>query len=115
MQQENSQITLLDSAIARVLEIIAKPENANKFLRIGVSSGGCSGFQYLFNLDDKINADDIKICEQNSRILAITDESALPFLNGCVIDFVRDLGASYFKVSNPNASASCGCGSSFSV
>lgn len=115
MEQKNSQITLSDSAIARVLEIAAKPQNADKFLRIGVSSGGCSGFQYLFNLDDRLSKDDIKICEKDSKILAVTDESALPFLSGCIIDFVRDLGASYFKVSNPNATASCGCGSSFSV
>ena len=115
MMQENPQITLSQSAIERILEIISKPENSTKFLRIGVSSGGCSGFQYLFNLDDKLNEDDIKLCEKNSQILAITDESAVPFLRGCVVDFIKDLGSSYFKVSNPNATASCGCGSSFSV
>ncbi len=110
-----SNITLSPSAIQRLHELRQKEANHGKFLRVGVSGGGCSGFQYLFNLDDKSNADDIKIIEENSQLLAVTDETSLPFLEGCIIDFVRDLGASYFKVNNPNAKASCGCGSSFSV
>ena len=57
----------------------------------------------------------IKIFEENSEILALTDETSLPFLNGAEIEFVRELGASYFKVNNPNAKANCGCGSSFSI
>ncbi len=112
---KNLNITLSDSAKSRLLEVMAKPENVQKFLRIGVSSGGCSGFQYLFNLVDKLSADDIKLYELDGKLLATIDEAALPFLDGCVIDFVKDLGASYFKVNNPNAAASCGCGASFSV
>ncbi len=112
---EQVTITLSESALERVRELRQKEANHNKFLRVGVSGGGCSGFQYLFNLDDKSNVDDIKVCVEAGQILAATDETSLPFLEGCVVDFVRDLGASYFKVSNPNAKASCGCGSSFSV
>ena len=108
-------ITLTESALSRVKELMQKENNQGKFLRIGVSSGGCSGFQYLFNLDDKNNSDDIKILSEGAAPIAITDESALLFLEGCTIDFVRDLGSSYFKVLNPNAKVSCGCGSSFSV
>lgn len=107
--------TLTNSALMRICEIKKKAENREKFLRISVSGGGCSGFQYVFELDEKATEDDIKIAEEKSKILAITDETSLPFLSGAEIDFVRELGASYFKVNNPNAKASCGCGSSFSV
>jgi iron-sulfur cluster assembly accessory protein len=116
MLRKTPEITLSQSALDRVKEIRQKSQNQGKFLRIGVSSGGCSGFQYLFNLDDKINeSEDLLIKEEGDALIAITDETSLQFLQGCEIDFVKDLGASYFKVKNPNASASCGCGSSFAV
>ena len=108
-------ITLTKSAIERVKEIRQKESNQGKFLRVGVSGGGCSGFQYLFDLDNKLEEGAIKIYEEGSEILALTDETSLQFLDGCEIEFIRELGASYFKVINPNAKASCGCGSSFSV
>ncbi|MDX2082820.1 MAG: iron-sulfur cluster assembly accessory protein [Rickettsiales bacterium] len=110
-----SSVILTDSAIERLLEIKNKENNRDKFLRISVSGGGCSGFQYIFELDDKHRADDINLAKKDSQILAATDEISLPFLNGAKIEFVKELGASYFKVNNPNAKASCGCGSSFSV
>lgn len=115
MIEQTASLTLTDSALERVKELLQKDVNEGKFLRVGVSGGGCSGFQYLFNLDDKSNEDDIKVCVERGNLLAATDETSLPFLEGCVVDFVRDLGSSYFKVNNPNAKASCGCGSSFSV
>ena len=108
-------ISLTNSALNRIKEIRQKESNHEKFLRIGVSGGGCSGFQYLFDLDNKSNDDDVKIYEENSQILAVTDEVSLKFLDGCKVEFVKELGSSYFKVINPNAKASCGCGSSFSV
>ncbi len=110
-----NSINLTKSAISRILEIQQKEINHNKFLRIAISGGGCSGFQYIFELDDKINDGDIKIAEENSNILAVTDETSLPFLTSAEIDFIKELGASYFKVNNPNAKANCGCGSSFSI
>ncbi len=110
-----NSITLTKSALERICEIKQKPENQEKFLRISISGGGCSGFQYVFELDDKNLEDDVKIAEENSQILAITDETSLKLLQGAEIEFVKELGASYFKVNNPNANASCGCGSSFSV
>jgi iron-sulfur cluster assembly accessory protein len=115
MTEHSTLITLTESAIARIHEIRQKENNYDKFLRVGVSGGGCSGFQYLFDLDNKSEESDIKIYQENSAILAITDDVSLPFLNGCVVDFIRELGGSYFKVTNPNAKASCGCGTSFSV
>ena len=110
-----NQINLSNTAFERINEIKEKPENHEKFLRVSISGGGCSGFQYIFELDSKRLDGDIIIAEKNSEILAITDETSLPFLNGAEIEFVKELGASYFKVNNPNAKANCGCGSSFSI
>ena len=109
------KITLSDSAIERVTEIRKKPENQGKFLRIKVDSGGCSGFQYLFNLDDKNQEDDLVVLQQDKDLIAVTDETSLQFLVDCKVDFVKELGASYFKVENPNAASGCGCGASFSI
>ncbi len=110
-----NSITIANSALERILEIKNNPNNIEKFLRISVSGGGCSGFQYILELDNKINEGDIKIAENNSKLIAVTDEVSLPFLEGSEVEFVKELGASYFKVKNPNAKASCGCGSSFAV
>lgn len=110
-----TNVTLSESAISRIHEIKQKDANQNKFLRISISGGGCSGFQYIFELDDKNREDDIKILEENSKIIAMTDSTSLQFLDGAQVDFVKELGASYFKVNNPNAKANCGCGSSFSI
>ncbi|MBU6338812.1 MAG: iron-sulfur cluster assembly accessory protein [Rickettsiales bacterium] len=108
-------ITLTNSAIERIKEIRQKESNHDKFLRISISGGGCSGFQYLFDLDEKTEKEDVRIYEENGKLLASTDETSLQFLDGCEIEFIKELGASYFKVNNPNAKANCGCGSSFSV
>lgn len=110
-----NSITLTKSAITRINEIKQKPENQQKFLRVSILGGGCSGFQYVFELDNKRLEGDVKIAEENSEILAVTDETSLQFLDGAEIEFIKELGASYFKVNNPNAKANCGCGSSFSV
>ncbi len=106
-----NSITINNTALERISEIKSKETNRDKFLRISISGGGCSGFQYIFELDNKRLEGDIEIVKD----IAITDETSLPFLNGAEIEFVKELGASYFKVKNPNAKASCGCGSSFSV
>lgn len=108
-------IHLTDSAINRIKEIRKKESNHDKFLRISISGGGCSGFQYLFDLDNQTQEDDIKIHEENNAVLALTDTTSLEMIDGCTIDFISDLGSSYFKVTNPNAKDSCGCGSSFNI
>lgn len=110
-----NNVNINNTALERIREIQGKESNHDKFLRISISGGGCSGFQYIFELDDKPREGDIKIAEENSHLIAVTDETSLPFLDGAEIEFVKELGASYFKVNNPNAKASCGCGSSFSV
>ena len=110
-----TQIIVSESALSRIREVKSKQQNQNKFLRIAVSSGGCSGFQYIFSLDDKIQDDDLLVYSENSENLVVTDSMSMQFLEGSQLDFVSELGAQYFKVSNPNAKANCGCGSSFAI
>ena len=114
-----NNVELTESAKNRILEIKNNTNNPQKFLRLTVKRGGCSGFQYIFELDDKNLADDLIICEENKsgemNLIAKTDAVSLQFIEGAKIDFVEELGASYFKVVNPNATANCGCGSSFAI
>jgi iron-sulfur cluster assembly accessory protein len=110
-----TSVTLTNSALERIKEIRQKEANKEKFLRISISGGGCSGFQYIFELDEKSLDGDIEIAKESVKKLVITDETSMPFLEGAEIDFIQELGSSYFKVNNPNAKANCGCGSSFSV
>jgi iron-sulfur cluster assembly accessory protein len=82
-------------------------------LRVAVTGGGCSGFQYNFALDD-VKADDDLVLERDGAVVLI-DSLSLDFLRGAEIDFVDDLIGAAFKIKNPNAQSSCGCGTSFSV
>lgn len=105
-------ITLSDRAAKRVAEIVAG-EGDGVMLRVSVSGGGCSGFQYGFTLDDARAEDDLVI-EKNGAVVLI-DSVSVGYLEGAEIDFVDDLIGSAFKIHNPNAVASCGCGTSFSI
>ena len=111
---ENKKISLSNSARDRILELQSEPRNQTKHLRITVFGGGCNGLRYEFQLDEKFNEDDFKIANEDKIILAI-DAVSLGFLADGEVDFVRDLGSSYFKINNPNAKSKCGCGDSFSV
>ena len=82
-------------------------------LRIAVEGGECSGFSYKFNFADVTNADDIIIERDGAKV--VIDEMSLPFLDGSEIDYVNELIGASFKIHNPNATASCGCGTSFSI
>jgi len=114
MSQMNTEATVTVSAraakqIAKIVAAEAKP----MMLRLAVSGGGCSGFQYNFTLDDKIADDDLVIAEGGIKVLI--DATSLEFLNGSELDYVDDLIGAAFKVTNPNATASCGCGTSFAI
>ena len=104
--------TLSASAAARVAAIAAKQAKP-AILRLSVEGGGCSGFQYKFGLADAAEADDI-IAETDGVRLLI-DPVSLDLVAGCVVDYVESLGGSAFRVENPQATAGCGCGSSFAV
>ena len=105
-------VIVTDRAARRIAEIVAG-EPATPLLRVSVEGGGCSGFQYKFDLVGAPEADDLVIEKNGVRVLV--DPVSLGFLAGSRIDFVDDLIGSSFKVDNPQATASCGCGTSFSI
>ena len=107
------KVTATNAALKRIAEILAKDEGGNSALRISVEGGGCSGFSYSFDLVEETNDDDFVIEGQNGKI--VIDEMSLIYMGGSEIDFVDDLMGQSFQVNNPNAVASCGCGTSFSV
>ena len=106
------KVDVTDAAAARVAKIVAG-EPGKIALRVAVEGGGCSGFSYKFDLVDSRNDDDVAI-EKNGATVLIDDRS-LVYMGGSVIDFVDDLMGQSFQIRNPNAVASCGCGTSFSI
>jgi iron-sulfur cluster assembly accessory protein len=107
-----SDLVVTERAARRILKVLST-EVPGAMLRISVSGGGCSGFQYVFSVDATRNDDDHLIERDGARVLV--DETSLPFLKGSQLDFVDDLMGQAFKVENPNATASCGCGTSFAL
>ena len=105
-------VTLSDRAAKRIAEIL-KTESDATALRISVSGGGCSGFQYGFDFDRARQPDDFVIEKDGATVLI--DSMSLQFLTGSEIDFVDNLMGQSFQIKNPNATASCGCGTSFSI
>ena len=107
-----SAITLTDRAARRINEFMAA-EPAVSMLRISVNGGGCSGFQYAFDVERTRQDEDLMIERDGAAVLV--DEVSLQYMDGSVIDFVDDLIGQSFKIENPHATASCGCGTSFSL
>ena len=110
--QTEIEVRVSDRAARRIAEILAGEESPS-MLRVAVSGGGCSGFQYSFALDDTRLDDDLVI--EKAGAVVLVDPVSLDFLKGAEIDFVDDLIGASFRVNNPNATSSCGCGTSFSV
>jgi iron-sulfur cluster assembly accessory protein len=105
-------VDLSEAAAKRIARIVAA-EPGKTALRVSVEGGGCSGFSYKFDLVDGRNDDDVAIERDGATVLI--DELSMIYMGGSVIDFVDDLMGQSFHVRNPNAVASCGCGTSFSV
>lgn len=105
-------VNISDSAAAQISKILEN-ESQESVVRVSVYGGGCSGFQYSFQIDQNINDDDL-IIEEGSAKVAI-DSMTLVYMEGSTIDYVSDMMSAAFKVDNPNATACCGCGSSFTV
>lgn len=108
----NLPISASASCAARLSQI-AEAEGVKKHLRVAVLGGGCSGFQYEFTLVDAAEEDDLVIEAGDAAVLI--DPVSVPYLSGSVIDFKNELIGARFAVENPNATASCGCGTSFSI
>jgi iron-sulfur cluster insertion protein len=111
---KTAQMSLSDSAVKQISKLVAASSSKNAALRVSVSGGGCSGFQYHFDFDEEQNKDDLAIKSEN-KTLAVIDETSYELLKDSQIVFADELGGSYFKIENPNANSTCGCGSSFSV
>ena len=107
------RIVVTESAARRIAALKQQEEADGAFLRIAVSGGGCSGFQYGLSFDDQRNPDDAVF--ERDGIAVIVDDVSLDLLNGSEIDFVEDLMGASFQIKNPNAASSCGCGNSFSI
>ena len=106
-------IVFTDSAAGKVAELVAEEGNPDLKLRVFVQGGGCSGFQYGFTFDEIVNEDDTRM-EKNGVSLLI-DAMSLQYLVGAEIDYKDDLEGAQFVIRNPNATTTCGCGSSFSA
>ncbi len=109
---ENTDVELTQSAAKRIAHLMEQ-EGPDAKLRVEVNGGGCSGFSYGFKFDDSVNDDD-KVIERDGAVVLI-DDMSMQFLGGSRIDYVEDLLAASFRIDNPNATASCGCGTSFAV
>ena len=107
------QVVLTESAVRRIASLKVLEQAENAFLRIAVSGGGCSGFQYGFTFDDQRNEDDVVF--ERDGVAVVVDDVSLGLLSGAEIDFVEDLMGASFQIRNPNAASSCGCSNSFSI
>jgi iron-sulfur cluster insertion protein len=106
-------ITITESAQVKITDILAEENNPDLKLRMFVQGGGCSGFSYGFTLDEMKNEDDFEFTVGTTSVLV--DVMSAQYVQGAEIDYTEDLMGSEFKIKNPNATSTCGCGSSFSV
>jgi len=106
-------IVFTDAAASKVGELIREEDNPNLMLRVFISGGGCSGFQYGFTFDETIEEGDSQV--ENQGVKLLVDPMSVQYLMGAEIDYKEDLQGAQFIIRNPNAQTTCGCGSSFSV
>jgi iron-sulfur cluster insertion protein len=112
MNSPNIQMT--DAAKLKLKQLLEEEEESGLMLRIFITGGGCSGFQYGFTFEEEKTTDDI-VFEQDVGVALIVDPMSLQYLVGSTIDFVESVLSSQFTINNPNAETTCGCGSSFST
>ena len=104
---------ITENAAKRIAYMVAQEAQAGLMLRVSVSGGGCSGFQYGFSFDDAVNADDRTF--ERDGVTLVVDEVSLDLLAGSEVDYVEELIGASFQINNPQATSSCGCGSSFAI
>ena len=105
-------IEITENATIKIADILAEENNPKSKIRVFVQGGGCSGMQYGFTIDEEQNEDDFEIPAGSLSVLV--DSISAQYLTNASIDYVEDLNGSQFKITNPNATTTCGCGSSFS-
>ena len=108
-----SQVTITETAFARINELLTEENNPKLKLRVFVQGGGCSGMEYGFTFDEEQNEDDFEFAIDEFKLLV--DAMSMQYLQGATIDYKEELMGSSFTIKNPNAQTTCGCGSSFSV
>lgn len=106
-------LTLTDSSVEKIKDLLLEENNPSLKLRVFVQGGGCSGMQYGFTFDEEQNEDDFTI--EKSGVTLLVDSMSMQYLNEAVVDYKDDIMGSSFTIKNPNAQTTCGCGSSFSV
>ena len=112
-QAMNANITITENLTRRIQQMQADRANSALMLRVFVNGGGCQGFEYVYDLTTDAAADDVQL--EKNGVKVVIDPTSLPLLEGSTIDFVDELAGSSFKITNPNAQSTCGCGTSFSV
>ena len=115
MSGDSGPITISDSAVKRIAVLREQENQPEALLRVTVSGGGCAGFQYAFGFEDKDKLGDDDTVVEKDGVAVVIDQSSLMFLFGSEVDFVEDLIGAFFTLNNPNATSTCGCGTSFSV
>jgi iron-sulfur cluster insertion protein len=110
---ETPAIGFTDAAANKLKSLIEEEKNPNLKLRVFVSGGGCSGFQYGFEFDENVSDDDIKV--EKAGVTMVVDAMSSQYLAGATVDYEEGLEGSRFVINNPNATSTCGCGSSFSI
>ncbi len=113
MPSNQAPIEFTESAASKVAGLIAEEENPDLKLRVYITGGGCSGFQYGFTFDEEVAEDDTVI--EKNGVIVLIDSMSIQYLAGAEIDYKEDLSGARFVIRNPNARTTCGCGSSFSV
>lgn len=111
--ESDSPLLFTDAAATKVKQLIEEEDNQDLKLRVFVSGGGCSGFQYGFTFDEVINDGDTEV--ENGGVVLLIDPMSFQYLTGAEIDYTEGLEGAQFVIRNPNATTTCGCGSSFSV
>lgn len=106
-------VTLEQGAVDKIKSLLAEEDNQDLKLRLFVSGGGCSGFQYGFTFDESQNEDDFVV--EKDGVTLLVDAMSMQYLNGATIDYSKTLMAEQFEIKNPNATSKCGCGSSFAA
>lgn len=111
--QQQAPLRLTEAAVTKVKTLLALEDEAALKLRVYVTGGGCSGFQYGFEFDETVEEDDFAMTQDDLTVLI--DAMSFPYLMGAEVDYVEGLTGAQFAVKNPNAKSTCGCGSSFTV
>ncbi len=113
MPEMPTPLNFTDSAAQKVIELIEQEDNSELKLRVFITGGGCSGFQYGFTFDETVNEDDTRV--EKAGVMLLIDPLSLQYLMGAEIDYQEGLEGAQFVLKNPNAKTTCGCGSSFGI